>query len=121
MVGLAIGMALAGRRPLVYFERFDFVLNAADAIVNHLDKMATMSRGEFSPAVILRCVVGNTKKPLFTGETHTQDFTGAFWRMVKMPVMTCHHAAHIESIYGQAQEAQRHGGSTMIVEYKDQL
>ena len=121
MVGLAIGMALAGRCPLVYFERFDFVLNAADAIVNHLDKMATMSRGQFAPAVILRCVVGNTRKPLFTGETHTQDFTDAFACMVKMPVMTCHHAAHIESIYGQAQEAQRCGGSTMIVEYKDLL
>ena len=31
MVGLAIGMALAGRRPLVYVERFDFVLNATQS------------------------------------------------------------------------------------------
>jgi len=121
MAGLAIGMALTGRRPLVYFERFDFVLNAADAIVNHLDKMALMSRGEFSPAVILRCVVGNTRKPLFTGETHTQDFTDAFASMLRMPVLTCHHASHVESIYAQAQEAQACGGSTMIVEYKDLL
>jgi len=121
MAGLAIGLSLTGKLPLVYFERFDFVLNAADAIVNHLDKMATMSRGEFAPAVILRCVVGNTRKPLFTGETHVQNFTDAFACMLKMPVMTLHHAAHVESIYGQAREAQLCGGSTMIVEYKDLL
>ena len=118
MAGIAIGLSLAGKLPVVYFERFDFVLNAADAIVNHLDKMATMSNGEFKPAVILRCVVGNTRKPLFTGETHVQDFTDAFACMVKMPVMTCHHAAHVESIYAQAREAQLCGGSTIIVEYK---
>lgn len=121
MAGLAIGMALTGRRPLVYFERFDFVLNAADAIVNHLDKMATMSRGEFSPAVILRCVVGNTRKPLFTGETHTQDFTDAFASMLKMPVVTVHTPEQVTTAYTQAQEAQACGGSIMIVEYKDLL
>ena len=121
MTGLAIGLALAGRRPVVYFERMDFMLCAADAIVNHLDKMAVMSAGEFSPGVILRCVVGNTRKPLFTGETHTQDFTDAFSKLLKMPVMTLNHEAHIGSIYAQAHEAIRCGGSTMIVEYKDKL
>jgi pyruvate/2-oxoglutarate/acetoin dehydrogenase E1 component len=121
MAGLAIGMALTGRRPLVYFERFDFVLNAADAIVNHLDKMALMSRGEFSPAVILRCVVGNTRKPLFTGETHVQDLTDAFASMLRMPVWSCHKPDQITAAYTQAQEAQAMGGSTMIVEYKDLL
>jgi len=121
MAGLAIGMALAGRRPLVYFERFDFVLNAADAIVNHLDKIATMSRGEFSPAVILRCVVGNTKKPLFTGETHVQDMTAVFACMLKMPVITVRTPEQVTAAYTQAQEAQACGGSTMVVEYKDLL
>jgi pyruvate/2-oxoglutarate/acetoin dehydrogenase E1 component len=75
MVGFAIGLALKGLKPVVFIERFDFILNALDAIVNHLDKIETISRGEFKPAMILRIVVGNKSKPLFTGETHTQDFT----------------------------------------------
>ena len=38
MVGIAIGMALRGLRPVVFIERFDFIMNAMDAIVNHLEK-----------------------------------------------------------------------------------
>lgn len=121
MTGVAVGLALAGRRPLVYFERFDFVLNAADAIVNHLSAMRTISQGEFSPAVILRVVVGNRRKPLFTGATHTQDFSQAFREMVNFPVYQLHGAAAIRPIYADAARRQSAGESTMIVEYKDML
>lgn len=118
MVGVAIGMALVGLKPVVYIERYDFSLNCADAIVNHADKIATMSRGEFKPAVILRCVVGNTKKPLFTGETHTQNFAEAFASMLEMPVCELTHAEHIEPIFAEAHAAMERGESTMIVEMK---
>src|SRR5438477_13169810 len=77
MVGFAIGLALKGLKPVVFIERFDFILNALDAVVNHLDKIGDISRGEFRPTIILRVVVGNRQKPLFTGETHTQDFSVA--------------------------------------------
>ena len=120
MVGLAIGMSLAGLRPVVYIERMDFILNALDAIVNHLDKIAQMSHGEFNPAIILRVVVGNKHKPLFTGATHTQDFTEAVRSMVGFDVARCTSAANILAQYRyaySAMEAQR--GSTMLVENKD--
>lgn len=119
MVGLAIGLALAGRKPVVYFERADFLLNAADAIVNHLDKMAMMSRGEFKPAVILRVTVGNRQKPLFTGETHTQDFSDAFRAMAYMPVFKLLCAEDILHVYEGAKQSQAWGQSVMITEYKD--
>lgn len=121
MVGVATGLALTGRKPVVFFERFDFVLNAADAIVNHLDKIALMSRGEFSPGVIIRVVVGSRKKPLFTGETHTQDFSGAFSQMVTFPVVRLRTASTIDAVYHEARKAQERGISTMIVEYKDMI
>lgn len=75
MVSFAIGLSLKGLKPVVFIERFDFILNALDAIVNHLDKIETISHGEFKPTMILRIVVGNQQKPLFTGKTHTQDFS----------------------------------------------
>ena len=40
MVGLAIGLGMGGYRPVLFFERHDFILNALDGLVNHLDKMA---------------------------------------------------------------------------------
>ncbi len=119
MVGIATGLALMGRKPVVFIERFDFALCASDAIVNHTDKLALMSRGEFKPGVIIRCVVGNRKKPLFTGETHTQDFSEAFASMLEMPVCELKHAEHIEVIFAEAQAAQARGESTLVVEYKD--
>lgn len=119
MASFAIGLSLMGRLPLVYFERADFVLHAADAIVNHLDKMKQLSRGEFAPAVILRVTVGNSQKPLFTGVTHTRDYTEAFRAMVSFPVVRLIKAEDILAEYTAARVNQRHGVSTMLVEYKD--
>lgn len=122
MVGLAHGMALNGFRPVVFFERFDFVLNAADAIINHLACAKAISRGEFSPGVIIRVVVGNSRKPLFTGATHTQEFSQAFDLMSKhLAVLCCYGAAGVGIQYAGAIERQANGESTMVVEYKDLL
>ena len=119
MVGLAIGMALKGLRPVVFIERFDFILNAMDAIVNHLDKIETMSRGEFAPSVILRVVVGNCCKPLYTGETHTQDFTKAMREMVDFPILATPHDFGVEEAYKFAAHVRQDGISSMVIERKD--
>jgi len=119
MVGVAIGLSLRGLRPVVYFERCDFLTNALDAIVNHLDKVAGLSRGEFSPGVILRVTVGNRAKPLFTGPPHTQDFCAALREMVDFRVSPLTQVQDITYAYQQAAEAQANGFSTALFEYKD--
>lgn len=119
MMGVGIGLALKGLRPIVFFERMDFLLNASDAIVNHLDKIAALSHGEFTPAVIIRAVVGNRDKPLYTGLVHTQDFTKAFKAMVDFPVVQLRWENSILQSYEQARRDQVKGVSTMLVEYKD--
>ena len=120
MVGLAIGLALKGRKPVVFIERFDFILNALDAIVNHLDKIAMLSQQEFSPNIILRVVIGNTKKPLYTGLTHTQDFTEAVKQLVEFPVFRLTHPGQIRPAYHQAMENLPYF-STMLIEEKDRI
>ncbi len=119
MAGVAIGMSVDGYRPILFFERFDFVLNAMDAIVNHLDKARAISKGEFSPACIIRVVVGNSVKPLFTGATHVQDFSEGIRKMVDFKVYSLYHVNDIEDRYEEAHEALKVGVSTMLVEYKD--
>jgi pyruvate/2-oxoglutarate/acetoin dehydrogenase E1 component len=118
MVSFAIGLSLKGLKPVVFIERFDFILNAMDAIVNHLDKIGELSHGEFNPTVILRIVVGNRDKPLFTGKTHTQDFSYGLRQFVKFPVVQLVQASDIKFQY---EAAHRHLGqhSTALVEYKD--
>lgn len=118
LAGIGIGLALTGLKPVLFFERFDFVLNALDAIVNHLDACATISNGEFRPTCILRIVVGNTQKPLFTGHTHTRDHTVALANLVSFPVWRAKTPEEVLTAYEVAyKNLSKH--STAIVEYKD--
>ena len=119
MVGAAIGLSLAGRLPVVYIERCDFLLNAVDAIVNHLNAIPITSLGEFKPALILRVVVGNREKPLFTGHTHTQDFSDALRLMVDFPVIALRESEAVAAQYLDAAHRQFRGISTALFEYKD--
>ena len=120
MVGMAIGMSLNGHYPIVYFERFDFIMNAMDAIINHLDKIELISEGEFNPAIIIRCVVGNKNKPLYTGPTHTQDFSSMFTGL-NVSLINCYSSASITEAYKNAfsQMISDNPRSSIIVEYKD--
>lgn len=118
MTSAAIGMSLMGLKPVVYFERCDFLLNALDAIVNHLDACRFISNEEFRPTAILRIVVGNKFSPLFTGHTHTRDHSGALRNMVNFPVLCVHTADEVMAAYEYAYANWKHR-SCAIVEYKD--
>lgn len=119
MASMAIGQSIAGKLPVVYFERCDFITNAMDAIVNHLNAIAKLSHNEFRPAVILRITVGNKSKALFTGPVHTQDFTEALRMMVSFPVTRLLSAEACPRIYQEAMDLQARGISSAIVEFKD--
>ena len=77
--GFCTGLALEGYIPVCIFPRFDFLLIAANQIVNHLDKIPLMT--DFRPKVILRTSVG-AKSPLNPGLQHCQDHTKAFLEML---------------------------------------
>lgn len=80
-VGAAIGLSLTGHLVCVCIPRFDFLLRAADQIVNHLDKLEQMSAGQYVPKVIIRTQVGRTR-PLNAGPQHTNNHTEAFRLML---------------------------------------
>lgn len=119
MIGCAIGMSLKGLYPVVFIERMDFVLNGLDAMVNHLDKAKLLSGGEFSPGVIIRIIVGNKNKPLYTGPTHVQDFTESLRKMVHFPVLCLKELDEVRAFYRLAHQHVKTGYSTILVEYKD--
>ena len=114
MVGLAIGMAFEGFRPVVYFERHDFMLVAADAIVNHVDKIERISHGEFKCPVILKTVVDDSTL-FYSGPTHEQNFTKGFRELVDFPVLDPQTPDEVLAAYRFAQASDR---PTMIVEHK---
>lgn len=74
-MGMSIGYALGGYLPVSCFPRMDFLLLAANQLVNHLDKTDRAK-------VIVRTSVG-AKWPLDSGKQHTQDYIAAFRLMLK--------------------------------------
>ena len=76
-MGMSIGLSLEGFIPITCFPRFDFLILAMNQLVNHLDKIRFMSRGEMRPKIIIRTSIGS-KKPLDGGPQHTQDYTKMF-------------------------------------------
>jgi len=112
--GFCTGLALEGYIPLSFYPRFDFLLIAANAIVNHLDKVAAMS--DFKPKVIFRTAVG-TRKPLDPGLQHIQNHTHGMRQMLKhIPVEELKRAEDIMPAYKWALNAQH---SVIMVEYME--
>lgn len=53
-VGMALGAAMTGLRPIVEFMTWNFSLVAFDQIVNHVAKARYMSDGQFTVPMVLR-------------------------------------------------------------------
>ena len=74
MTGIAIGLALEGFLPVLCFERMDFCLATADALINHIGKLQHYG---MRLKIIIRVCIGNSK-PLNPGEQHKQEYIELF-------------------------------------------
>jgi acetoin:2,6-dichlorophenolindophenol oxidoreductase subunit beta len=115
MTGMAIGMALDGKLPILFFERHDFMLLAADQIINHLSKIQTLSDGQFNPKVIIRATIGHNK-PFDPGIQHLQNFTDLFKKHCHFLVFDCNTPDDIERAYYYALNDY---GTVMIIEHRE--
>ena len=115
-LGISTGMALEGYVPITMYPRFDFFILACNQLVNHLDKIRDMSKGEMTPRVIIRVAVG-TKNPIDAGPQHTQDHTEAFRRMLtEVNVVDLQEPEDIFPAFKYAYE-RSDSKSTLIIEH----
>jgi len=115
-MGVAIGMALEGLTPICIFPRWNFLILAADQLVNHLDKLWRYSAGGYDPKVIIRVMVPSVH-PFDPGDQHNGDFSTAFQVLLRhVRVVRLKATASIAAEY---KRALHHGGSTLLVEYQD--
>jgi len=115
-MGISTGLALEGYVPITIYPRFDFFILACNQLVNHLDKMREMSKGEKTPRVIIRVSIGS-KTPLDAGIQHTQNHTDAFSHMLtEVDVMVLEEPDRIFSAFRYAYERQD-SKSTLMIEY----
>jgi pyruvate/2-oxoglutarate/acetoin dehydrogenase E1 component len=79
-MGITLGMALNGSVPISIYPRWNFLLLAANQLVNHVDKIKVMSDGGYKPKIIIRTSIGS-QRPLHPQHQHIADFTGGFKAM----------------------------------------
>jgi pyruvate dehydrogenase E1 component beta subunit len=72
MVGVAVGAAMGGLRPIVELMTINFSLLAIDQIVNHAAKIHYMFGGQFTAPIVIRTASGWGQ----LGATHSQTFEG---------------------------------------------
>lgn len=104
-LGMSIGLALEGYLPISIFQRMDFLLRAADQIVNHLDLIAKLSHNKFSPKIIIRTTIGSIK-PLDCGLQHSKDLTEGFKKLVSFPIFKVQTVEEVRSAYKFARECK---------------
>ncbi|MBM3583016.1 MAG: MFS transporter [Alphaproteobacteria bacterium] len=83
-LGMALGAALQGLRPVVDIMFGDFCLSAADQLFNQIAKVRHMFGGDFPVRVVVRCRVSPSTG---YGSQHAGDPSGLFshypaWRIV---------------------------------------
>ena len=79
-MGVTLGMALNGTTPISIFPRWNFLLLAANQLVNHVDKIKLMSDGGYTPKIIIRTSIGS-QRPIHPQHQHIADYTGGFKAM----------------------------------------
>lgn len=74
IVGAAIGLAMAGYRPVAEIMFFDFITVAMDQLVNHATKLRYMSGGATPAPITVRTSVGGSR----FGAQHAQSLEAWF-------------------------------------------
>ena len=115
ITGISNGLALAGMRPVVEIMFGDFLLLAADQIVNHAAKFEFMYAGHAKAPLVLRTPMGGKRG---YGPTHSQTLEKHILGVPGTRVLALHHrfdpALVYERLFSDAVPAM----PTIVIENK---
>jgi hypothetical protein len=79
-MGMSLGLAMANEFVITFYPRWDFIICAANQLINHVDKLELMSGGEWKANMIIRLGKGSDK-PLDPGHQHKGNYFEQFKSM----------------------------------------
>jgi pyruvate dehydrogenase E1 component beta subunit len=85
IVGMGVGMALTGLRPIVELMFSDFLLVAADQVVNQMAKIRYMSGGQVTVPMVIRTPIGGGRS---SAAQHSQSMQAMVSQFPGMKVLT---------------------------------
>jgi pyruvate/2-oxoglutarate/acetoin dehydrogenase E1 component len=111
-MGVALGMAVTGMRPIVEIMFSDFLPTAGDVIVNELPKFRFMSGGQCEVPITIRSICGGTGR---FGTQHSA--TGESW-YIGLPGLKVATAGTPGSAYTVLRAAIRSNDPVLFFEHK---
>jgi pyruvate/2-oxoglutarate/acetoin dehydrogenase E1 component len=79
-MGMSLGLAMSGKRVITFYPRWDFIVSAANQLINHLDKFEIMTGKKLN--VIIRLGKGSDT-PLDPGHQHKGNYIDEFKSLCK--------------------------------------
>jgi pyruvate/2-oxoglutarate/acetoin dehydrogenase E1 component len=115
-MGMSLGMAMTGKFVITFYPRWDFLICAANQLVNHVDKIELMSNGQWKSNIIIRVAKGS-EIPLNPGPQHRGNYFNEFQSITQtIKFFDCLTVEDIENAYNHA---INEGGITLINEYPE--
>jgi pyruvate/2-oxoglutarate/acetoin dehydrogenase E1 component len=112
IVGVAVGAALAGMRPVAEIMYIDFVTCAMDEVVNQAAKMRYMTGGQASVPMVLRLPCGLSR---YTAAQHSQALESWFMHVPGLHVVV---PSTPQDAKGLFRTAVREPDPVLFLEYK---
>lgn len=112
LCGVAIGAAMAGKRPVLSFHRVEFALLAMEQIINNAAKMHYISNGHHSVPIVIRLVVG---RGWGQGPEHSQSLETLFSYIPGLKVLM---PTFPEDYKGMLISAIEDNNPTIIIEHR---
>ncbi len=109
-VGLSIGAAMAGLRPIVEVMTWNFALVAFDQIINNAAKVYQMTAGEYHVPIVIRGANGTAEN---LGSQHSMALESIFAHFPGLPVVS---TANPADAYGLLKTAIRDPNPVLFLE-----
>lgn len=112
LIGIAIGAAMAGKRPVISLQRVEFALLALEQILNNAAKTRYVSNGRHKVPLVLRMIVG---RGWGQGPEHSQSLEAVFAHVPGLKVIM---PAFAEDAKGMVTAAVEDDNPVVILEHR---
>lgn len=113
-MGMSLGIAMTGKTVITFYPRWDFIVCAANQLINHVDKYELMTGKKAN--ILIRLGKGSTK-PLDPGHQHRGNYFSEFQSLCKN--IKFYDLTSVDTIVKSYEEAYQSGGVHVLVEYPE--
>ena len=113
-MGMSLGLAIVGKTVISFYPRWDFVISAANQLINHVDKYELMTGKKVN--ILIRVGKG-ANIPLDPGHQHKANYINEFKSMC--PNIEIHDLKTWQDVELSYNYAIKEGGIHILAEYPE--